>query len=377
MPVRPKTVVQFAVRKEIETKMRYPTSKYIEQIWSDENTVRLAEEIWLAMVEAKKTAGWVESDRRGAMALPKNDHEVIDMLHTFINRTGLVNAHAGMTSSDVIDNVRLSQVAQSNEVIEDLQYKVLHSIESKNPPECKGVGYTHWQVASPIGMQTRLGYWSQIIGRIDIPIAIRQKRIGGAVGTGDALEMLTGHQINPDIVYGLISPLEYTIQSSDHLDELESAQALDRLAAVAYKICADIRFLCAMGEVSIAKDPEYKGSSAMPGKQNPQEAERICGLARLQPSYSREIWDALSNNGMERTLDNSSTLRIALPDMYYNIATILIGLESIISKLQFDEERIERNLEENKDRAYAEDRLAQLIKDGMSWPEAYEKVKNK
>ena len=357
--------------------MIYRGSKLLEQIWSDEHTSRLAEQIWHGMIEAKRTAGWEDSDRRVISDLPKNDHEVINMLHTFINRTGLVNAHAGMTSSDVIDNVRLMQVAQSNEIIEDLQSNLISSINTINAPNYRGAGYTHWQVASPISMGTRLEYWVQILKRVWTYDNVRQKRIAGAVVTGDALKLLIGRSINPHVIEELSPPLEYSIQSSDHLDELESAQALDRLAAVAYKISADIRFLCAMGEISIAKDPRYKGSSAMPGKQNPQEAERVCGLARLQPTYSRAIWDALSNNGMERTLDNSSTLRITLPNMYHNIAVVLIELTSIFSKLQFNEERILQNMEDNKDRIYAELELAQLIKDGATWPEAYEKVKNK
>lgn len=108
----------------------------------------------------------------------------------------------------------------------------------------------------------------------------------------------------------------------------------------------------------------------MAGKTNPQDAEQICGLARLQPNYTRAIWDAMAFNGMERTLDNSAMLRVTLPDAYNNAYYILTRLESVLQNLEVNKAKCFGILEGNHN-ACVEIRMAEKIRDGMTWPEAY------
>ena len=347
-------------------KYQHPT---IADIWSEANTRSKMNERWLNAVSWRKADGFKQADMRiPGLNLPEDtQHEVIDQLHRFINSTGLVNAHAGFTSSDVIDNVRLDQLRDSLGVVTGLWSEVLDSLLElhDSAPSEPCLGYTHWQPATRTTMQRRFGFWLRVVS-LPFPPAITNKPFGGGSGSGEALNIL-----------GMPWPEENTIQSTDHLCEFASAQWMETMAGSIHKICQDIRFLCHTGELYIEQDERYRGSSAMPHKSNPVIAEQICSLARLQPSFTRAIWDAMAFNGMERTLDNSAILRTTLPAMCHNIAYILERFGVMLSSVRLDMERIRKVYEGNLHEATAELQMAAMIRDGVPWNVAYQQIKDR
>lgn len=344
--------------------------------------------VWMTVLKYLAIHGFPDALKiKDTEMLPSSGHEVIDALRKFVKQTGYVNAHAGLTSSDVIDNVRLIQCDESARVIESKLKSLLETVKRfAQLSDVPCIGYTHWRPASATSMKQRFMSITEPLAFAlhQIP-DIRQKRIGGAIGNGKAIEILTGggaHVV--DIILhnfrgqdtGLVLDWGFAMQSSYHYDELRQAQWLELIVAQLHKIAQDVRFLCHTGELAMVKEDGYRGSSAMPGKENPVVWEQICSLARLQPNYTRAIWDAMAFNGLERTLDTSASLRVTLPAMYDNVAYLLTKMTDEFDHIIVDEQCCKELMELHHDEATVEYKMANRIAAGESRAEVYEKLSN-
>ncbi len=150
------------------------------------------------------------------------------------------------------------------------------------------IGRTHLQDATPLTLGQEISGWVEMLSKCekmakDSLEAVRELALGGtAVGTGlnahpelgervaAKLTELTGHQF-------VTAPNKFhALTSHDAL--VYSHGALKALAADMMKIANDVRWLasgprCGIGEIEIpANEP---GSSIMPGKVNPTQAEAV------------------------------------------------------------------------------------------------------
>lgn len=150
------------------------------------------------------------------------------------------------------------------------------------------IGRTHLQDATPITLGQEISGWIEMLNKCekmakDSLEAVRELALGGtAVGTGlnahpelgervaKKLSELTGHDF-------ITAPNKFhALTSHDAL--VYSHGALKALAADMMKIANDVRWLasgprCGIGELEIpANEP---GSSIMPGKVNPTQAEAV------------------------------------------------------------------------------------------------------
>ena len=78
-----------------------------------------------------------------------------------------------------------------------------------------------------------------------------------------------------------------------------------------YKFAFDLRILQSppVGELSEPFGKKQVGSSAMPFKRNPINAEKIDSLARALAQMPRLAWDNAAHSLLERTLDDSANRR--------------------------------------------------------------------
>ena len=150
------------------------------------------------------------------------------------------------------------------------------------------IGRTHLQDATPLTLGQEISGWVEMLNKCekmakDSLEAVRELALGGtAVGTGlnahpelgervaKKLSELTGHDF-------ITAPNKFhALTSHDAL--VYSHGALKALAADMMKIANDVRWLasgprCGIGEIEIpANEP---GSSIMPGKVNPTQAEAV------------------------------------------------------------------------------------------------------
>lgn len=95
--------------------------------------------------------------------------------------------------------------------------------------------------------------------------------------------------------------------------DLMIANAITGLGATAQKISGDIRHLAAWKELEEPYEKDQIGSSAMAYKRNPMRSERIYSLSRELMSKPASFANTLSDQWMERTLDDSAIRRMDIP----------------------------------------------------------------
>lgn len=361
---------------------RYTTAS-LKEIWSPQSAKDKAFRLWHAHLEWMYQCGWADAlkveklEHFGTNPNESSGHEVVDLLREFVATTGLVNAHAGLTSSDIVDNVRLMQCCDSIRVIEKHLDSVVEGLRDRLGVVEPCLGYTHWQPASALTWNHRVSAWIAPLRRLPIGEKTDAKRFGGATGIGIAIKILQDEGAHVPFdwgLFGLRQPSSFPLQSSDHHVELECAHWLSAIAGQLHKIATDIRFLVHTGELRIDRSTSHRGSSCMPLKINPIEAEKVCALTRMVPGCYRTIWDCLAHNGLERTLDTSAALKETLPRMFGLVGESLVVMWEFISVLSVDHSQCERLLDQHAHVATIEERMARRIKGGESRMEVYEEV---
>ena len=86
------------------------------------------------------------------------------------------------------------------------------------------------------------------------------------------------------------------------------------------------------------------GSSAMPFKRNPIEAEKLNSLARYLAQLPRVAWDNTALSLLERTLDDSANRRIVLPEAFLTAEELLRSATTLVRGLRVNEHAIARTL---------------------------------
>jgi adenylosuccinate lyase len=87
-------------------------------------------------------------------------------------------------------------------------------------------------------------------------------------------------------------------------------------AASVHKFCNDVRILAGLKQLEEPFEAEQVGSSAMAYKRNPMRCERATGLTRFVISLASSPVQTAAEQWLERTLDDSSNKRLALPEMF-------------------------------------------------------------
>ena len=153
------------------------------------------------------------------------------------------------------------------------------------------------------------------------------------------------------------------------------ANAVAGLAASAQKMCGDLRHLAAWKEVEEPFEKDQIGSSAMAYKRNPMRSERIYSLSRELLSKPASFANTLSDQWMERTLDDSAIRRIDIPEMFLLADAILIGLDNVSSGLVVYPKRINARVQEELPFMITESIIMKLVAKGASRQEAHEQIR--
>ena len=105
-------------------------------------------------------------------------------------------------------------------------------------------------------------------------------------------------------------------QTAPRKQEYQLVSVLSGLGQTLYKMAFDFRILQSpvIGELAEPFGKKQVGSSAMPFKRNPIDAENIDSLARLLATYPRVMWDNAGHSLLERTLDDSANRRTVLAE---------------------------------------------------------------
>jgi adenylosuccinate lyase len=153
--------------------------------------------------------------------------------------------------------------------------------------------------------------------------------------------------------------------------------ALAGLGGSLYKFAFDLRFLQSppVGELSEPFGRKQVGSSAMPFKRNPVNAEKIDSLARSLAGMPRLAWDNAAHMLLERTLDDSANRRTLLPEAFLAADELLRTASRIVDGLVVNAEALKRNMAVYGPFAASERVLMALVKSGADRQAMHEKLR--
>jgi adenylosuccinate lyase len=347
----------------------------MRSLWSENNKRRLWRRIWVVLAQVQSEFGLFSSELVSELASHADEidveaaieiesqihHDLMAELKVFAAQCpdagGIL--HMGATSMDIEDNADAIRLLSAMDLILVKLGELLLAFadrieETVNIPV---IAFTHLQPAEPTTLGYRFAFHAQDIledwqNLKQIRDSIRGKGFKGAVGTGAAFgELVAMGQLDQfenrlsEILDLKFFPI--THQTYPRKQDLSILNALSALGASLYKFAFDLRILQSppVGELSEPFTKHQVGSSAMPFKRNPINAEKIDSLARQLSLYPQVAWQNAANSLLERTLDDSANRRTILPESFLITDEILKVSLKLIRGLNVNQEAIKRNLE--------------------------------
>ena len=374
---------------------RYGTTD-MRAIWSEVHKRRLWRRIWVALAEAQQTAGLVSSDQVADLRAHADQvdialahdieaeihHDLMAEIHVFAGQCpvggGII--HLGATSTDVEDNVDALRLRGALDLVLERLAAVQGGIaqQIERWAETPAIGWTHLQPAEPTTLGYRMAQYGQDLMMDQAQLryvrnGIRGKGLKGAVGTSASFaQLLAGSGITPaELESRVMATLDLqsfavTTQTYPRKQDWLVLNALAGLAGSLYRFAFDLRLLQSpsLGEWSEPFGSAQVGSSAMPFKRNPINAENMDSLARFVAALPRVAWDNAAHSLLERTLDDSANRRVILPEAFLATDELLCRADRLVRSLQVNEAAVASNLEAYGAFAATEPVMMELVRAG-------------
>jgi adenylosuccinate lyase len=370
-------------------------SPEMRHIWSEEHKRLLWRQLWCALAEVQAELGLVQPEQAADLRLHAAEvdllrslaieaeihHDLMAELKAFAEQAPLGGPilHLGATSTDIEDNADVLRLRQSLALVLERLESLLREFADRIERHAGLVlmAFTHLQPAEPTTLGYRLAQSAQDLLETwhdlhHLRQGLRGKGFKGAVGTGASYaELLGGADHLPEFEQRLSQRLDLaffpvTTQVYPRQQDYQVLSALAGLGGALYKLAFDLRFLQspAVGELAEPFGQAQVGSSAMPFKRNPINAEKIDSLARALAQMPRLAWDNAAHSLLERTLDDSANRRTLLPEAFLIVDELLRTSHRILAGLQVNEAAIQRNLAAYGPFAGIERLLMNLVKAG-------------
>lgn len=381
-------------------------SEEMRFIWSEMNKRRLWRQLWVALAQAESEYGLVQPEQVNDLRTHLDDidipralqieaeihHDLMAEVKAFGEKCALGAGiiHLGATSMDIEDNADALRLRQSLDLIlgklgELLQLFAQRMEEFADLPV---IAFTHLQPAEPSTLGYRLALYAQdlladyaVLQRIRAEV--RGKGFKGAVGTSASYSELVGAESLDTMENRLSELLDlpfYPVASQTYPRKQDYfiLSGLAGLGASLYKFAFDLRLLQAptIGEWSEPFGEKQVGSSAMPFKRNPINAEKMDSLARLLAQMPDVAWQNAAHSHLERTLDDSANRRTILPEAFLISDELLKTAIRLLRGLQINKAAVARNLATYAPFASTERVLMAMAKSGADRQEMHERLRN-
>jgi adenylosuccinate lyase len=375
----------------------------MRRVWGEVNKRKTWRQVWVALAEAQAAAGLVtleqvadlrrhadDIDIDAAHAIEKEiHHDLMAEVRVYAGQCSIGGAiiHLGATSMDIEDNAELLRLRAAFQLIQKQLKQVLHDLIAKVEQwaDHPCMAYTHLQPAEPTTVGYRFaGYLQDLYADyealLEIQHGLKGKGLRGAVGTGASYAQLLGTPANAaKLNEAVMSNLGYTAfeiagQTTPRKQDIAILNVLAGIAMSLYKFAFDLRVLQSpsIGEWAEPFGRHQVGSSAMPFKRNPINAEKMDSLGRFVATLPRVAWDNAAHSLLERTLDDSANRREVLPSAFLAVDEMLITAHKLLDGLRIDEQAIARNLAKYGTFAATERVLMEAVKRGADRQEMHE-----
>jgi adenylosuccinate lyase len=349
-------------------------SPEMREIWGEVHTRLIWRTIWVALAEVQMDLGLTQYEQVQDLVLHKdnvdieraleienlNHHDLMAEVETYAEQCqvggGII--HLGATSVDIKDNATVLQIRESLDLIIENLRELLLILTSKinEYADLPIIAFTHLQPAEPSTLGYRFAQYGQDLledweSIQKVHFGLKGKGFKGAVGSSASYSELVGldnlHRFEAMLSEKLdLRFYEVTTQTYPRKQDLRVLTALVEIGASIYKFAFDLRILQSpsIGEMAEPFGDSQVGSSAMPFKRNPINAEKLDSLARLLAQYPRTAWDNAAHSLLERTLDDSANRRSLLPESFLITDELLRVAAKILKNIIVDETAIARNL---------------------------------
>jgi adenylosuccinate lyase len=343
-------------------------------VWSPERKVVLERELWIAVMEAQRELAVdipaeVIADYRSAVdkvdlaSIEARErvtrHDVKARIEEFSALAGHEQAHMGMTSRDLTENVEQLQIRLALQLVRDRMVAALARLAERAAEHSTLVmaGRTHNVAAQATTLGKRFANAGeellQALARIDNLLARYPLRgIKGPVGTQqDQLDLLG----DPDAVarlddavrrhLGFTAGLRHVGQIYPRSLDLDVVSALVQAIAGPSSLATTIRLMAGAEQVSEGFAEGQVGSSAMPHKMNTRSCERVNGLAVVVRGYLSMVSELAGQQWSEGDVSCSVVRRVALPDAFLATDGLFETFLSVLADLAVFPAVIDRELD--------------------------------
>ncbi|NUN01590.1 MAG: adenylosuccinate lyase, partial [Bryobacteraceae bacterium] len=298
--------------------------------------------------------------------------------------------HWGATSAYVQDNGDLILIKESLGLVRKGLVNALHALArfARQWKDLPTLGYTHFQPAQPTTVGKRATLWAQdfLFDLEDVERLLETLPFRGVKGT-------TGTQASFLVLFkgdhGKVRKLDEVVtrkagfsksvgvsgQTISRKQDARVAAVLSGVAQSASKFGNDVRLLQHLGEIEEPFEASQVGSSAMPFKRNPMRAERICGVARFAIATAQNPAYTAATQWFERTLDDTSNRRLAVPELFLAIDGILQLVVNVAQGLVVHPKVVERNLRGELPFLATETILMEAVRAGGDRQDLHERIR--
>ena len=378
-------------------------------VWSAQRKFATWRRLWLALARAQKELGLEISDAqiaeleahlddidfaRAAEHESRLRHDVMAHVHTLGDVAPKARAilHLGATSQFLNCNTDLLLIRESLLI---LAAKLAAGIDALGAFAVRyraepTLGFTHLQPAQPTTVGKRASLWAYdlALGLQEIEHRAENLRFRGVKGTtgtqASFLSLFKGDHEKVEQLDRLVTEhmgwdprKRYIVTGQTYprvVDGFVHA-ALAGVAAAAQKFATDVRLLAHRKELEEPFEKDQVGSSAMPYKRNPMRCERICGLARFVIGLTQVPFTIAAEQWMERTLDDSSTRRLSLPEPFLALDGVLDLVTDVARGLVVYPGTVRRNLLAELPFLASEDLLMAAVQGGADRQEVHELIR--
>lgn len=361
-------------------------SDNMRQVWSETHKRRTWRRLWVALAEAQRVIGLITPEQVADLKAHADDidvdrahaieaeihHDLMAEVKTYAEQCpvggGII--HLGATSMDIEDNADALRLREGLDIVLAKLSLLLTELASQIErwAETPIMAFTHLQPAEPSTLGYRLAQYgfdllTDLTELRRVRDGIRGKGFKGAVGTSASYTELLAPapvgaspagergwepaQLESRVMATInLQPFPVSTQTYPRKQDWLVLNALAGLSGSLYKFAFDLRLLQApsLGEWSEPFAKKQVGSSAMPFKRNPINAENIDSLARMVAALPRIAWDNAAHSLLERTLDDSANRRELFPTAFLASDEILRRALRLIRDLHLDEGAMARNL---------------------------------
>lgn len=291
--------------------------------------------------------------------------------------------HLGATSVDILDT---AAAMRYRDVTRNVVLPLLIAVEeqlitlAEAEADTVSIGRTHGQFAVPITMGFALAEYVSRLGdtlpRIAAAADALQGKLSGAVGAYNATSVLHPHpeELEKAVLADLgLTPGEHATQIVSPEPLLHLLLEINTAFGIIANLADDLRNLqrSEIGELSEYFSAGQVGSSTMPHKRNPWNAEHVKSLWKaFSPRVMTFFMDQISEH--QRDLSNSASGRFVV-EFIAGFVAAAERLRSILERLRIDHEGIARNLHQGAQRVIAEPLYILLAAGGVA--DAHEQVR--